>query len=229
MKYRWPLLLFATGFCGMIYELAFAQLLTAIFGGAFESFATTLGVYVAGLGLGSLSFKPDTDRDEAHLLFRAEIALAGFGLITPVAFVLLQSLSISSVTASLNHTTMLLATHAVIFATGFLSGLELPILTSLARRSGRSHADDVVLGFDYLGMFAATLAFPLFLFPQFGLIASFATAAALNLFAAALTLALMSKPSRTALWAFSIVVVLNLGALVLSPSIQTYMTSIYAP
>lgn len=228
MAVRWPLLLFMTGFCSMIYELAFAQLLTGLLGGAFTRFATTLGVYVAGLGLGSALFKENTEQDDAKLLLRAELGLVGIGLLSPAAFVVLHSLLSSATQSVAEFNVLLIVTHAVIFATGFVSGLELPLLTSLAKHH-RADSDPFVIGWDYLGMFAATLSFPLVLFPMFGLVTSFYVATSINLFAAVLTLLLIKKPSRVMTLGLIAFFVANVSALVFSPSIQSWLTLVYAP
>src|SRR5258708_31600578 len=53
---------------------------------------------------------------------------------------------------------------------GTLIGLEIPVLTRLARRYGSlRHTLANVLAFDYLGALAASLLFPLILLPYLGL------------------------------------------------------------
>ena len=76
----WLALMFVTGFCSMVYELAMAQLLASIMGNVMGRFATTLGVYVFGLGLGSIMFKPRDEIQDSWLFFKAEVALFVVGI-----------------------------------------------------------------------------------------------------------------------------------------------------
>ncbi|MES2964110.1 MAG: hypothetical protein V4760_09495, partial [Bdellovibrionota bacterium] len=123
----WLTLMFITGFCSLVYELAMAQLLAGITGNVFGRFATTLGVYVFGLGLGSILFEPKNEQRDGRLFFKAEVALFIVGLASPFLFVGIHHYS-SVVTDDPDSRSwiVLFGTHAIIFATGFISGFELP-------------------------------------------------------------------------------------------------------
>ncbi|MEK7355766.1 MAG: hypothetical protein AAB250_04925, partial [Bdellovibrionota bacterium] len=124
-------------------------------------------------------------------------------------------------------TIVLLGTHALIFATGFLSGFELPILASLIdRRSGES--DATALSADYFGMFAASLAFPLLLFPFMGLGAAFWTATLLNLAAAIATYFMIGGKSKVMYSALATFFLVNVVALVSSDSLHRWLSGVYA-
>ena len=175
----------------MMYELALAQLLASLLGNTVLRYATTIGVYVAAMGFGAIFFKPDKRESDLRLFYRAEVALTVLGLIAPIAFILVYYFLAISVPSSAQSILVLLFTHAIIVMIGFLSGFELPILSSLLERDpdyGSSH----VLAFDYMGMFLASLLFPLYLFPKFGVFPSFWCVTLLNLFAAFLTPAVES-------------------------------------
>lgn len=221
-RHAWLLLMFVTGFCSMVYELAMAQLLAGIMGNVLARFATTLGVYVFGLGLGSILFESKDEERDGKLFFKAELALFFVGLASPFLFVGIHHL------AGGQPTIVLLATHAIIFVTGFLSGFELPILASLADREG-SKGDASALSADYFGMFAASLAFPLLFFPYFGLGAAFWLATFLNLLAAVATYFLIGGRSKTLFAAMATLLVVNATAIAASNAIHQWLSQVYAP
>jgi predicted membrane-bound spermidine synthase len=223
----WLLLMLSTGFCSMVYELALAQLLTGLLGNALARFATTLGVYVVGMGLGSVAFKAKNEELDSRLFFSAELALAAIGLMAPFIFVGSYRLSIlSSQDPEIQSLIVLSLTHLVIFATGFFSGLELPILSAIANRSSTS-GDANVLAADYVGMFLASVAFPFVLYPVFGLIPAFAVATSLNLVAAIVTYFFIQRRSVLLATLMTVFAVLNICAFVFSSQIQTWLSSIY--
>ena len=156
----------------MIYELAFAQLLGAVMGNALARFATTLGVYVTGLGLGSVLFKESTEPLELRAFVKAEIGLFVLGFLSPFIFTAIAAAAFRYLESEGSRNLLILfSTHLIIFSVGFLSGFELPILSALAERR-RTGLSTSVLGADYAGMFLASLIFPLILFPYLGLISA---------------------------------------------------------
>ena len=224
----WYGLMFVTGFCSMIYELSLAQLLTGIMGNALARFATTLGVYVVAMGIGSVLFKPVDDRRDGLLFFRAEIALFLVGLLSP--FLLIGFHHFATVVTDdegVRSTIVLWSTHAIIFATGFLSGFELPILSALASRRS-DEGDSSVLASDYIGMFLASLVFPIVLFPWVGLVPAFWIATALNLLAAATTYRLIGGTSKFAFATVSAFALINASGLIYATNIQDWLSLLYA-
>jgi spermidine synthase len=224
----WLGLMTVTGFCSMIYELALAQLLTGLLGGAMLRFATTLGVYIVGMGLGSISFHAKDDERDGKLFFAAETVLFLLGLTAPLLFVGAYRISfLLTADPSTQVTLVLWLTHLVIFATGFCSGLELPILSAIAGR--RSHGgDSKVLAADYVGMFVASLLFPFVLYPYVGLISAFGLATLLNLIAAASTYVFIGGRSRAVFSAIAIFLVINVAALACEARLQDWLSRIYS-
>jgi spermidine synthase len=224
----WLGLMVTTGFCSMIYELALAQLLTGLLGGALYRFATTLGVYIVGLGLGSVCFRAKDDERDGRLFFIAESCLFFLGLTAPFLFVGAYRISfLLTSDPSTQVTLVLLLTHLVIFGTGFFSGLELPILSAIASRHELG-SDSKVLSADYIGMFIASLLFPFVLYPLVGLIPAFALATLLNLAAAAVTYLLIGGRSKAVFSATGICLVANVAALVCSSSLQNWLSGLYS-
>lgn len=224
----WLILMLSTGFCSMIYELALAQLLTGLLGNALARFATTLGVYVVGMGLGSVCFTSKDEVSDGKLLFLAEIGLFLTGLVAPFVFVGSYRLALDASSDPNTQIWIVLAvTHFLIFITGVLSGLELPILSAISNR-GSDRGDSLVLSADYIGMFLASIAFPFLLYPVIGLIPTFAIATALNLSAAALTFFLINGKSKRVTIALVAFAVLNVTTFAFAPSIQSWLSDLYA-
>jgi spermidine synthase len=215
------LLMFSTGFCSMIYELAMAQFLAALMGNVMGRFATTLGVYVFGLGLGSILFEPKNEKQDGLLFFKAEVALFLVGLASPFLLIGLHRI------AGTNPSIVLYGAHLLIFAIGFLSGFELPILASLIGR-GETSSDANALSADYIGMFLASVVFPLLLFPYVGLGAALWIATLLNLVAAFVTYRLVGGKSRVPLVALGLLAVVNVAFILKSDLLHSWMSHLYA-
>ncbi len=216
------------GFCSFIYELALAQLLTGLLGGAMLRFATTLGVYIVALGIGSLSFKSRDENSNKKSFLFAEVSLFLLGLASPVLFVAFQRCSQTLFAEpSLQVNFVLATTHTLIFAMGFFCGRELPILSSIVTEK-HSRADAYVLAADYGGMFLASLAFPFLMFPILGLISTFAFATLLNLAAAIATACFIHRRPPVLVMVLIGFVVMNISALIYSSELQTWLSRAYA-
>ncbi len=223
----WLLLMFSTGFCSMIYELALAQLLGGILGNALARFATTLGVYVTGLGLGSVLFQQSDELRETRAFVYAEVGLFIVGFLSPFLFTAtyVGAFSISN-DEVIRNSVILIATHLIIFATGFLSGFELPVLSAIAERRQDGSSSSVLVA-DYAGMFLGSVLFPLFLFPVLGLISAFWLATLFNLVAAICAYVLSGRRSFVIAAVFLIFVILNLLGLIFSANVQTWLGQLY--
>jgi spermidine synthase len=223
----WLILMFSTGLCSMVYELALAQLLGGIMGNALARFATTLGVYVTGLGLGSILFKPQSEWIETRAFIQAEVGLVLVGFLSPILFTLAYA-SGFSLFESASHRSLfiLVVTHSIIFVTGFLSGFELPVLSAISERQ-RPGSSTSVLVADYAGMFLGSLVFPLILFPLLGLISAFWIATALNLAAALCAYLLSGRRSVLMLSAFFFSAAINVVGLIFSADVQLWLGRLY--
>ncbi len=152
--------IFIIAVCGLIYELLIGTLSSYLMGDSVFQFSLTLGFYLSAMGIGSFlsrAFKQDLLK--TFLIVEIVIALVGgfsaawlFG-----AYTLFRR----------SYVIVMIATLVVL---GTLIGLEIPLLTRIARRYG-SLRDTLanVLAFDYLGALAASLVFPLVLLPYLGL------------------------------------------------------------
>jgi spermidine synthase len=153
--------IFIIAICGLIYELLVGTLSSYLMGDSVFQFSLTLGFYLSAMGIGSfLSRAVKEDLLKTFLIVEIVIALIGgasaawlFG-----AYTLFRR----------SYVIVMIATLVVL---GTLIGLEIPLLTRIARRYGTLRDTLAnVLAFDYLGALAASLLFPLILLPYLGLI-----------------------------------------------------------
>jgi|GEM_PF-6949616 len=152
-------------FCGIVYELTLAQTMSVLLGNSYLQFGLTIGLFMAGLGAGSLLPGQDAPRVQ---LVRLQTTLC---LLAPVGFILLWLGALL-----LPPLALWLPCCALIFSIGFLSGRELPLLMDLAGDRGAY----AVLAADYFGMLLAAVAFPYLLLPMAGMLGSLCAAALLN-------------------------------------------------
>ena len=165
--------------CSLIYELVLAQTLSALLGNTVLRYSITIGCYLGALGLGAMACGRAGDAATARLL-RVELALSLVGgLAVPAFFVLDLGLGFVFPDSVLGDWMFLAATHALIFAVGFLSGFEIPLLMGLAEEV-REGVGNRVLAIDYFGALIGSILFPLVLLPGVGLVATGFAVAGLN-------------------------------------------------
>jgi spermidine synthase len=165
-KFKTSLLLvqiFVVSTCSLTYELLIGTASTNITGNSILAFSLAIGLFLAGLGLGAFASRWVEDNVLVEIFVLTETTLAlvgGFGAILLYgAFVFSPYFEIVKVGLTL--------------LIGFLSGLEIPILTRILEKEEDSKLKSIlsnVLSFDYLGGLAASLLFPLILLPYFGLV-----------------------------------------------------------
>ena len=59
---RIALFLFGSGFCALVYQLAWLRLLRLVFGSSTAASAAVLAIFMGGLGAGALLFGPRAER-----------------------------------------------------------------------------------------------------------------------------------------------------------------------
>lgn len=111
-------------FCSFAYELIFSELLTVIYGGGAVRYAITIGLYMFFLGCGAFITKGLKHTEENFQRLELYMALAPLGFFFVVA---LTNVPLSTDVA-------LILSHAPVILIGFLSGMEIPFLTTLAER-----------------------------------------------------------------------------------------------
>ncbi|MEP7100916.1 MAG: polyamine aminopropyltransferase, partial [Burkholderiales bacterium] len=160
---------FVVAACGLVYELAAGTLASYLLGDSILQFSTVIGSYLFAMGVGSYLSRFFERQLIAHFL-RIELLVGLAGGLMPAALFALQSLASPSFRFAL---------YAMVLLVGILVGLEIPLVMRILKRQFRGSGDErhglknlvsQVLTFDYLGALAVSIAFPLLLVPQLGLI-----------------------------------------------------------
>ena len=154
---------FVVAACGLVYELAAGTLASYLLGDSILQFSTVIGTYLFAMGIGSYLSRFFERQLIAHFL-RIELLVGLVGGLMPAILFALQSLSSPSFRFAL---------YAMVLLVGILVGLEIPLVMRILKRQsggGLKQLVSQVLTFDYLGALAVSIAFPLLLVPQLGLI-----------------------------------------------------------
>ncbi|CAN5917666.1 polyamine aminopropyltransferase [soil metagenome] len=219
---------FVVAACGLVYELAAGTLASYLLGDSILQFSTVIGAYLFAMGVGSYLSRFFERQLIAHFL-RIELLVGLAGGLMPAALFALQSLSAPSFRFAL---------YSMVLLVGILVGLEIPLVMRILKRQfgGRSPAnpDDrhslknvvsQVLTFDYLGALAVSVAFPLLLVPQLGLIRTGAFFGLLNAAVAVWALILFRGQLRhvaSHAMACALTIAALLGAFVAAERITTW-------
>lgn len=151
---------FVVATCGLVYELLAGTIATYLLGDSVTQFSTVIGAYLFAMGLGSW-FSRYVHSHFLAWFVRIEILIALIGGTSAAVLFLLFPL--------VDDFRPIL--YAIVVATGFLVGLEIPLLIRIL--NGRYSFGDLVsnvLTYDYIGALAASLLFPLVLVPFVGLV-----------------------------------------------------------
>jgi spermidine synthase len=176
----WPLwgltLIFA--FCSVVYELILAQTLSILLGHTLLRYAVTIGLYIFSLGLGSLFVWWLPAVDPVRRLLWVEIFLSPLGVLLPFVLFAVDHVWREWLGSSL----VVWALHSFVVVIGILSGIELPCLMQWAevRNAEDSEAAQKVLAVDYIATFLGTVAFPVWIYSHWGLVAGAAAVGGLN-------------------------------------------------
>ena len=152
---------FVIAACGLLYELAAGALASYLLGDSVLQFSTIIGTYLFAMGIGSWLSRYFEDQLPAHFL-RVELLVALIGGALPAVLFLANAYVPGAFRFLL---------YGLVLLVGTLVGLEIPLVMRILKRNA-SLKDLVsqVLTFDYLGALAVSLAFPLILVPQLGLV-----------------------------------------------------------
>ncbi len=156
---------FTIAACGLVYELAAGALASYLLGDSVLQFSTVIGCYLFAMGLGSYLSRFLDRQLVAHFL-RIELLVGVIGGLMPAALFALFNLASGSFRFAL---------YGLVLIIGTLVGLEIPLVMRILKRQfselyGLKDLVSQVLTFDYLGALAVSVAFPLLLVPQLGLI-----------------------------------------------------------
>lgn len=152
---------FVVAACGLVYELAAGALASYVLGDSVLQFSTVIGTYLFAMGVGSWLSRFFERQLPAHFL-RIELLVALVGGLMPALLFLANAYAPSAFRVLL---------YGLVLSVGTLVGLEIPLVMRILRRNvALKDLVSQVLTFDYLGALAVSVAFPLLLVPQLGLI-----------------------------------------------------------
>ena len=152
---------FVVAACGLVYELAAGALASYLLGDSVLQFSTVIGTYLFAMGVGSYLSRFFERQLPAHFL-RIELMVALVGGLLPALLFIANAYTPGSFRFLL---------YAMVLLVGMLVGLEIPLVMRILRRDvALRELVSQVLTFDYLGALAVSVAFPLVLVPQLGLI-----------------------------------------------------------
>ncbi|MGM9957300.1 MAG: polyamine aminopropyltransferase [Peribacillus sp.] len=149
--------------CGIVYQVLYGAAGGYLFGDSTLFYCLTIGLFLSGMGIGAMH----SGKFHRHLMSKF--------VITEYLIALIGGFSIFSVfyiQANFGDGTSKVFLFAIIIITGYLTGLEVPLLI---RKSEEIDADlkestANVLGWDYVGSLLGTVAFAFWLKPTLGLI-----------------------------------------------------------
>lgn len=152
---------FVVAACGLVYELSAAALSSYLLGDSVLQFSTIIGTYLFAMGVGSWLSRYFERQLPAHFL-RIELMVALIGGLLPAALFIANAYVPGA---------FRLLLYGLVLAVGTLVGLEIPLVMRILRRNiVLKDLVSQVLTFDYLGALAVSIAFPLLLVPQLGMI-----------------------------------------------------------
>ncbi len=204
---------FLLAFCSLSYEFMAAQIMASVMGNTVLLYSLTMGVYIFALGMGSLVPIADISQNTLfHRLLWIELALCLLGGLAPF-WILFADGWMAQLIPDAGIQTWCTLTFCFLLITtiGVLSGMELPLLLRLdeIRYQGREFMR--LLALDYIASFAGALAFPLWIFPSWGLVQAAAFFGLLNV---AATLLLIPRAEiRSLKWGI-LVIGLGLGFII---------------
>jgi spermidine synthase len=152
---------FVVAACGLVYELAAGALASYVLGDSVLQFSTVIGTYLFAMGIGSWLSR-FIERQLPAQFLRIELLVALVGGLLPAVLFLANAWVPGAFRPLL---------YGLVLAVGVLVGLEIPLVMRILKRNvALKDLVSQVLTFDYLGALAVSIAFPLLLVPQLGLV-----------------------------------------------------------
>jgi spermidine synthase len=152
---------FVVAACGLVYELAAGALASYVLGDSVLQFSTVIGTYLFAMGVGSWLSRFFERQLPAHFL-RIELLVALAGGFLPALLFIANAYQPAGFRPLL---------YGMVLAVGVLVGVEIPLVMRILKRNvALKELVSQVLTFDYLGALAVSIAFPLVLVPQLGLV-----------------------------------------------------------
>ena len=206
-------LAFLLAACSLVYELAIAKSLSHLTGNAIVWESITIGVYIAGLGIGTWILNRTKITDPGATLFRVELVLAAIGALC-VLVILIWHIFYRIYLFDFGRLLGTGITRPIIWfgtfgqiltlVVGIFSGFELPLLFSISSRAGHPGRYGRLFGYHYTGALAGTLLFGLWFVPYSSAGAAAFTAATVNIFLCFFLLKYTTTPIKFGKWSLLI-------------------------
>lgn len=182
MKKDYIILTCLLSFCSISYELLFANTLAILAGDIVLWHSLTIGIYVAGLGLGT--FRSTNVVFPQRKLISIELTLCLIGAISVASIYFLSAIYETAIAVAKAGYIADFATfvtlktqlrvlyfilcESLVFAVGYLSGFELPLIMNMAASDNlKSKSSNILIASNYFGTLIGTLVFAYILIPQF--------------------------------------------------------------
>lgn len=164
-----------TATCSMLYELLLAQSLSSVMGNTALRYSTTIGLYIASMGIGALFYGRFFKKSAFNNFVKVEMLLSFVGVVAPILVLIFDFLfryfanqvNISFLTNSIQIPFSVVC-HLLVVIIGILSGVELPLFIEMGRELGHK-AENKILAFDYLGTLLGAILFPILILPYFNI------------------------------------------------------------
>ncbi len=175
------LMTFIMGGCGIAYEYTFSKLSSDLMGNSVQQWAITIGLMMFFMGVGSDVQKHLKDEGLFDKFIFFEVLLGLIGGFGPILLLYIFG-------ANREH--YVLVQYGLIVSTGFLIGLEIPILARINERFTPELRVNIggILRMDYIGAFFGAFLWVFILHRFFGLTQMGFALGALNMITAALSL-----------------------------------------
>ena len=167
---------------GLVYELIIGTATTYLLGNSVLHFSLSIGIFLFGMGIGSLiSNRLNKYPEQMFIWVEIILGLVGGGSVA----ILFSTFAFTNL--------IYLVFVLLVLMLGALIGLEIPLMLSIV--SEKKNGEGVVklasqiLSLDYMGALVASILFPLLILPQLGLLRASFFIGMLNLLIAALMLA----------------------------------------
>ncbi|MFB9078343.1 polyamine aminopropyltransferase [Flavobacterium procerum] len=217
MRFEFLLLfaVFIIATCGLIYELVAGTLASYLLGDSVKQFSFIIGVYLFSMGIGSF-FSKFFHKNLLNTFVEIEILVGLIGGLSSVVLFLLFE----------NVGSFQLILYLFVFVTGFLVGLEIPILMNILK--DRVEFKDLVSNvftFDYIGALLASILFPLVLVPKLGIMGTSLFFGMINVSIAIVLCFLLEKELKNVYFLKTKAVlsfIILLGTFIFSDSILAY-------
>lgn len=224
------LISFLVAFCSIVYELLLAQAMSLFAGNAAVRYSLVIAIFLLGLAVGSkLADKLINKKKKAILVYLLRVEL-GLSLIGGASVLILYLTYLISLRLYFNsyfflcNTIFFIICFIFILIIATLTGFELPFLLYLASLKTKESVYRILV-WDYFGILAGSIVFPLVLFPKMQLVNIGLGISLVNLFVAGLIffhLPQTSLKKRILLEFFSILIIIS-GAIAFNEKINSYL------